>query len=57
VLSAASTQVERLRIPGHTSASTRIVFPGTPEEVIVNDGSVPESGPTTHTRKLALAAK
>jgi hypothetical protein len=57
VRSAASTQLERLRIPARSSATTRIVFPGTPDEVIVNDGSVPESGPTTHTRKLALAAK
>lgn len=57
VRSAGSTQVQRLRIPGHSSASTRIVFPGIPDEVIVNDGSVPESGPTTHTRKLTLAAK
>lgn len=57
VRSAASTQVQRLRIPGHSSASTRVVFPGTPEEVIVNDGGVPESGPTVHTRKLTLAAK
>jgi hypothetical protein len=57
VRSAASTQVERLRIPGRSSASTRIVFAGTPDEVIVNDGSVPESGPTTHARKLMLAPK
>jgi hypothetical protein len=40
---------ERLRIAGHSSASVRIVFGGTPETVEVNDGSVPESGPTTHT--------
>jgi hypothetical protein len=57
VRSAASTQEERLRIPGRSNVSTRIVFAGTPDEVIVNDGSVPESGPTTHTRKLTLAAK
>jgi hypothetical protein len=57
VRSTASTQLERLRIPARSSATTRIVFPGTPDEVIVNDGSAPESGPTTHTRKLTLAAK
>ena len=54
VRSAASTQHERLRIPARSSASTRIVFAGVPEEVIVNDGSVPESGPTVHTRKLTV---
>jgi hypothetical protein len=54
--SASSTQTERLRIAGHSSASTRIVFAGTPEQVIVNDGSVPESGSAFHTRQLTLAA-
>lgn len=55
--SASSTQTERLRIPARSTASTRIVFAGTPSEVIVNDGSVPESGPTTHTRQLTLASR
>jgi hypothetical protein len=57
IRSAASTQQERLRVPPRSSASTRIVFAGTPEEVIVNDGSVPESGPAVHTRTLRLAER
>jgi hypothetical protein len=54
VSSSVSSQTERLRIAAHSTASTRIVFAGTPEQVLVNDGSVPESGPTTHTRQLTL---
>ncbi len=52
VRSSATTITERLRISGHSSASTRIVFPGNPEEVLVNDGSVPEQRTSTHTRTL-----
>jgi len=40
---------ERLRILAHSSASTRVVFEGTPESVEVNDGSVPELRGTNHT--------
>ncbi len=43
---------ERLRIPAHGSATTRIVFGGVPEIVEVNDGSVPEVRGTTHTFAL-----
>lgn len=39
---------ERLRIAPHASASTRVVFEGTPESVEVNDGSVPELRSTSH---------
>jgi hypothetical protein len=46
------TETERLLIPGRKSASTRIVFPGTPLSVEVNDGSVPEVRTSTHTREL-----
>ena len=43
----------RVRVPGHSTASTRIVFEGTPTEVIVNDGSVPEiTSTTTHTKQV-----
>jgi hypothetical protein len=40
---------ERLRIPAHASASTRVVFESKPESIEVNDGSVPEQRTTTHT--------
>jgi hypothetical protein len=39
---------------GKSSASTRMVFESTPDEVIVNDGSVPEMGATTHTKQLVM---
>ncbi len=46
------TATERLRIPAHSNASTRIVFEGTPDEVIVNDGSVPEVATSVHIRQI-----
>ena len=45
---------ERLRIAGHSSASTRIIFQATPTEVVLNDGSVPEATSATHTKQLLL---
>jgi hypothetical protein len=48
------TETQRLRIPGHSSASTRIVFQGTPDEVLINDGSVPELTTSTHIRKVVV---
>jgi hypothetical protein len=52
VRSGALTATQRLRVPGHSSASTRIVFEGTPSEVLVNDGSVPEVTASVHTRQI-----
>jgi hypothetical protein len=54
VRSGNATQTTRLRIAGRSSASTRIVFAGTPDEVQVNDGSVPETRTSVHTRQLVL---
>lgn len=45
---------EKLRIPGRSSASTRILFEKTPELVTVNDGTVPEQRTGTHTRQLTI---
>jgi Peptidase family M1 domain len=53
VRSGTLTASGRLRIPGRSTASTRIVFEGTPTEVIVNDGTIPEQTASTHTRQLA----
>jgi hypothetical protein len=52
VRSGSLTATQRLRISGRSSASTRIVFEGTPEQVIVNDGTVPEVTASIHTRQL-----
>lgn len=46
------TMTQRLRIPGQSDASTRILFAGVPEEVIVNDGSVPEMTASSHMKKI-----
>jgi hypothetical protein len=54
VRSGTATQTVRLRIAGQSTASTRIVFAGSPEEVEVNDGSVPETRTSVHTRDLVL---
>jgi len=52
VRSGTLTASGRIRVPGRSSASTRILFEGTPEEVIVNDGSIPELSATSHTKQL-----
>jgi hypothetical protein len=51
-----ASETQRLRIPGRSSASTRIVFSGLPEQVEVNDGSVPETQSSIHTRQLLFPA-
>jgi hypothetical protein len=56
VRSDSASQTQRLRISGRSSASTRIVFAGTPEQVEVNDGGVPETETSVHTRQLILPA-
>ena len=52
VRSGTLTATQRLRIPGRSSASTRIVFEGTPAEVLVNDGTVPEAESSIHTKQI-----
>jgi hypothetical protein len=54
VRSGTLTTTQRLRIPGHSSASTRIVFEGTPDEVLVNDGGVPEVAASIHAKQLVV---
>ncbi len=48
------TATERLRVPGGGVASTRILFQGRPQQVEVNDGSVPEVGVSRHVRELVF---
>ncbi len=54
VRSGTLTATERLRIPGKTSASTRILFEKVPEEVVVGDGEVPEMRVSRHTRRVTI---
>jgi hypothetical protein len=51
------TATERLRIPGRSNAATRILFQGTPDEVVVNDGSVPEVGESLHIKKVVVQSE
>ena len=51
------TATERLRVPAHTTSAVRVVFQGTPDEVQVNDGSVPEIASSTHTRRVVVAVQ
>jgi len=53
VRSGTLTATERLRIPARSTASTRIVFEGTPETLQVNDGSVPELRASIHTTPIS----
>ncbi len=48
------TATERLRVPGGGVASTRILFQSKPQQVEVNDGSVPEMGTSRHERDLVF---
>ncbi|WP_263383038.1 M1 family aminopeptidase [Granulicella arctica] len=54
VRSGTLSATERLRIPGHSSTSTRILFEGTPDEVQVNDGTVPEMRNSVHTIQVRV---
>ena len=48
------TSTERLRIPGHGTSSTRILFEDTPETLQVNDGSTPELRTSIHNREITV---
>ena len=52
VRSGTLTATETLRVRGRSSASTRIVFEGTPDEVLVNDGAVPEMTTSVHRKQI-----
>jgi hypothetical protein len=42
-----------LRVPAHGRATLRVPFEADPQEVLVNDGSVPETHTTVHRRIIA----
>ena len=49
---ASGESTERLIVPGKSKASVRVLAAAVPQEVTVNDGSVPESETTTHVYKI-----
>ena len=48
------TVSERLRVPARSRATTRILLQGRPDEVMVNDGTVPESRTALHRQTINL---
>ena len=54
VRSGALTATQRVRVPARSNVSTRILFQKTPEEVLVNDGEVPEMRTSTHSRRITV---
>jgi hypothetical protein len=49
---AAGEATEKLVVPGKSKASVRIATPALPQQITVNDGSVPEAETTTHVYKI-----
>ena len=49
--------VKRLQVPAKSKATVRIEAPSTPQEVIVNDGSVPESDMSNNVFKIEMQGK
>ena len=47
---------ERIRIPARGKISHRMLIQGLPNEIQVNDGTVPEVAESLHIRKLTVAA-
>ncbi len=56
VKSAAGDAIKRLEVRAKSKAVTRIEVPGAPKEIVVNDGSVPESDMTNNVFKLEAAS-
>jgi hypothetical protein len=54
VRSGTLTATEQLRVAGRSSASTRVLFESDPMEVVVNNGSVPEAGTSTHVKQIRV---
>jgi hypothetical protein len=46
---------ERLMVKGNAKATVRVVAPAMPQEISVNDGSVPERETTTHVYKIEVS--
>lgn len=52
VRSGTFSTTKRIRVPGLSNTTERIVVESPPTEVVLNDGSTPEAGPSTHTRTV-----
>ncbi|MBS1800496.1 MAG: hypothetical protein JSS95_11800 [Acidobacteria bacterium] len=56
VRSGSLTSTVRVSVPPKSTMSTRVVFEGVPQEVILNDGTVPETTTPMHLFRLSLPA-
>ncbi|MBS1822615.1 MAG: hypothetical protein JST61_11680 [Acidobacteria bacterium] len=54
VRSGALTSTVRVSVPPKAATSTRVVFEGVPQEVLVNDGTVPETTAPMHLFRINL---
>jgi hypothetical protein len=45
---------KRIRIPGLSNTTERVVVESAPTDVILNDGSTPEIGASRHTRTVVI---
>lgn len=57
VISGSQKVEQRMRIPGLSTITQRVLVGTSPTAVAVNDGSTPEIGETTHTRQIVLTAR
>ncbi len=57
IFSGAFATTTRIRIPGFSNATTRVIVTSPPTQVILNDGSTPEVRAATHTREVVLQPK
>ncbi len=48
------TSTERVHVSARSSISTRVLFEGTPQEVQLNDGTIPETATPIHIQQLKL---
>jgi hypothetical protein len=53
VKSAGGAATKRLEVRAKSKATIRIETPGIPQQITVNDGSVPESDTTNNSAKIA----
>lgn len=54
IRSGSFSTTKQIRIPGLANATERVVVESAPTDVILNDGSTPEAGPSTHTRTVVI---
>ncbi len=54
VRSDTTTVSERVRVPAQSNITHRFLIQGQPEEVTVNDGTIPETGATIHSQSLSF---